>query len=48
MNISINDDGLVEYNESFSVLLASSDDAVSLHQNATKDITIIDNDSECM
>ena len=43
-NISIDNDELVEFNESFVVTLTTSDVAVSLHPNDTKTFTIIDND----
>ena len=44
VNISIEEDDLVENDEIFSVLLASSDVAVTIHPNDTKEVAINDND----
>ena len=43
VNISIEDDELVEIDEDFSVSLSSSD-FVTIHPNSSKDIIILDND----
>ena len=42
VNISISMDDIVENDESFTISLSSSDEAVSLHPNSTKTIIIND------